>query len=184
MTRTPRNKPPLKNKHPSHTDPNGLDQGVRNKKQCNDVGCINIIKECKNRLKNCAVFWNTLWWGKYHNAVNVSLVYFIEVQGRDVYDAQYPHTKNANQVPFFHGVWGNHRHGDPWGHYTYRCYGFEVCDGYMSATDEITFSGLTAGTLKGQSIAVAIGADWAENKGKVVKWTGGGQIWAGLPPGK
>ncbi len=86
------------------TDPAPTYKGITYQPVCGKVGCINIVKKCTNNLKNCGIYWNTVFRGVYKNATGISLNYGIQVQGTVVYGPRdYGHTKNGNQKPLFHG---------------------------------------------------------------------------------
>jgi RHS repeat-associated protein len=163
----------------SGTDPNGLYKGVEYKPQCSNIGCVNIIKFCTDNLKNCVLYWNTSVKSAYKSATSATLTVTIQVQQRNVTSYTYNKPKNANQVPFFHGSWG---FGTPMGKYSYPCYVFATCTGWLKASDDVEFGGIGVWDRNGWK-SITIYGNWGANTGRVVPWTGKAQRWAGLPPG-
>jgi RHS repeat-associated protein len=166
----------------SDTDPSGLEKGVKYKKQCLDVGCVNVSKKCDDSLKHCMLYWNTEFIGIYKAAIGADLVFSLHVNGTTVYGPRpYGHPKNGAQKPLFHGSWGFKRdQPNQWGKYTYLCLPFYHCTRYMNANDGVSVQGKGTFDLGGSIDEFFIDAQWGKGKGEVVEWKGSLR-WAGLP---
>jgi RHS repeat-associated protein len=165
----------------SDTDPDGLTayKAVEYTPQCGPAGCVNIIKRCTLNLKNCMLYWNTEPEAKYKNARNAYLNNVtIQVQKRTVSSYRYTSIKNAAAPPFFHGQWGS---GSSMGRYSYPCYVVSTCTGYLKASDDVEFGAQGGWFVNGNHQYITIYGNWGVNKGRIVNWTGGNQLWAGLP---
>ena len=67
------------------------------------------------------------------------------------------------------------------GQYSYPCYGYATCTGYLKASDDVEFGASGGWFVNGNHQYIKIYGSWGVNKGRIVDWTGGDQQWAGLP---
>jgi RHS repeat-associated protein len=150
-------------------DPSGLVRGVLYNKYCAEVGCINIVKCCRDSLKYCFLYWEAAFTGKWRNAINILLFYQIEVAGHIVRGPHhfYGHQKNGRQP--FHQPWG-YTTGWDWGEYHYSCYAIFTCTGYLNASSQVTIAG--GGTFKmpdGKNESFSLYGQW-NGEGLVKDW--------------
>jgi RHS repeat-associated protein len=182
----------------SATDPSGLYRGVTYRPQPLPLktngsvdGWVNVVKMCTDNLKHCQMFWNTEFTNAMKRATGASLSYSIGVGGYTVFPSNggsvnYPHTKNGNQVPLFHGRWGNKwgkttLSANKWGMYQYGC-GFlylNTCTAYMNAQQGLGISGSGNLYLNGQEWSWWISNSWG--RGKVQPTWKSEWIGCGLP---
>lgn len=163
----------------TNADPTGLYEAVEYRPKCSAIGCVNIVKFCKDAtLAHCALYWNTSVEPAYKNATDANLYITIQVQGRNVTSYPYSHSLNANRLPFFHGQWGFQT--STLGQYSYPCWVVGTCTGYLKGSDDVEFGG--AGTWHRNGVkGITIYGKWGENTGTKGPWFGGAQKWARLP---